>query len=771
MFIQYNRITGKSVRVSAVFIGLFAPVVISAQTLPSLPVSQVPVATYEYDAQGNITKSTQAPGVTGLSLETKFTYDTLQRRSDVTSPAGAKTKFTYSGSGEPLSVVDSRDHLTEYTRNGFGDIVKLSSPDSGVTTSSYDESGNLTTRANARGVVETFSYDAMGRLSSAIYTQSGQSTQSVSWGYDLVGPDYANGVGHLSRTDHPNGASRFKYDPQGRVTEAVQAVYASAGANSSTVVTTVKYGYTLGRLTSIIYPSGRKLEISYSGGQVVAVALAKNANSVAAPLISDIKWEPFGGASSWNWNMSSGIVSHQRYYDQSGRIIRYRLGSVYRDIGYDEADRAVSYKHYLANDGTPQVALDQSFAYDPEGRITGVVTASAAWSIAYDANGNRTSVSLNGASSIFSTEASSNRLTSVSGPSRVFTYDGAGNITSDGSGYAITYGIRGLASTVTKSGVVSNFEYDAERRRIRKFTSAGSASTRIFVYDLDGQVLGEYDQAGNALKEYVWLGSTPIAVFTANGGDASANPWVYFIHADHLNTPRIIVDQNGGRRWRWLAEPFGTSAPETNPDGLGEFVFNLRFPGQYADVETGLFQNYFRTYDPSLGRYIQSDPVGLAGGWNTYAYAEGQPTAYVDPRGLAAKCSPWVAIGYGEDTFRSKDILEDWGPWKLVGGLHKLVKKVDEGEGALLVCDYARQRFTVHMQYVDKNLIFERTCTECGKSWAERKNQVVLDETGSRVGESVEEDDMSESFSTKLYERSQDRGGRVLGLCRVYHNK
>ena len=95
-----------------------------------------------------------------------------------------------------------------------------------------------------------------------------------------------------------------------------------------------------------------------------------------------------------------------------------------------------------------------------------------------------------------------------------------------------------------------------------------------------------------------------------------------------------MLDTAGNLRWRWIADPFGTAPPETNPSNLGAFTQNLRMPGQYADSETGLFYNTLRDYDPMVGRYIESDPIGLGGVINTYAYAGGNPLRYTDPTGL-----------------------------------------------------------------------------------------------------------------------------------------
>jgi chitinase len=122
--------------------------------------------------------------------------------------------------------------------------------------------------------------------------------------------------------------------------------------------------------------------------------------------------------------------------------------------------------------------------------------------------------------------------------------------------------------------------------------------------------------------------SVPI---TVNASEAK----LFFVHSDHLNTPRLIADAAGTAVWKWdQQEPFGVNVPDENPSGLGAFDFPLRFPGQYADKESGLAYNYHRDYDSILGRYTRSDPIGLRGGLGTYTYVSNQPTRKVDPFGL-----------------------------------------------------------------------------------------------------------------------------------------
>jgi RHS repeat-associated protein len=114
-------------------------------------------------------------------------------------------------------------------------------------------------------------------------------------------------------------------------------------------------------------------------------------------------------------------------------------------------------------------------------------------------------------------------------------------------------------------------------------------------------------------------------------------PSIGNIHTDHLGTPRLIEDHSGKTVWRWdHLDPFGANPANEDPDGDGvKVVFNLRFPGQVFDKETGMHYNLFRDYDPTTGRYVQSDPIGLRGGINTYLYVDGNAIALSDVRGLA----------------------------------------------------------------------------------------------------------------------------------------
>jgi RHS repeat-associated protein len=193
---------------------------------------------------------------------------------------------------------------------------------------------------------------------------------------------------------------------------------------------------------------------------------------------------------------------------------------------------------------------------------------------------------------------------------------------------------------VTTAGGVVNYRYNGLEQRTYKTgpTSLIPTGAAYYVYDEAGKLLGEYDANKNPIYETVYLNTSPVGVLKQTGTAQSANisTSIYNVYADHLATARVITRATDEAIvWRWdSAEAFGATVPNQNPNALGTFVYNQRLPGQVFDQETGLFQNWHREYNARLGRYMQSDPIGLSGGINTYAYAGGNPLSFIDPTGL-----------------------------------------------------------------------------------------------------------------------------------------
>ncbi|MFN5995084.1 MAG: RHS repeat-associated core domain-containing protein, partial [Betaproteobacteria bacterium] len=119
-------------------------------------------------------------------------------------------------------------------------------------------------------------------------------------------------------------------------------------------------------------------------------------------------------------------------------------------------------------------------------------------------------------------------------------------------------------------------------------------------------------------------------------GDASTNGVEHYYHVDHLGTSQRLTNAQGETTWRMVSEAFGKTFVDTTlaPTTTGTTTNNLRFPGQYEDQETGTYYNYMRTYLPMVGRYGESDPIGLGGGVNTYGYVFASPMTRYDPKGL-----------------------------------------------------------------------------------------------------------------------------------------
>jgi RHS repeat-associated protein len=181
-------------------------------------------------------------------------------------------------------------------------------------------------------------------------------------------------------------------------------------------------------------------------------------------------------------------------------------------------------------------------------------------------------------------------------------------------------------------------EYDAFNRRTRK-TWAGKTTEYYWNGD---QLIAEIEADGR-LRLYIYadpLALTPLLILDYDSLKAPLDSCRrYFVFSDQIGAPTLIEDERAAEVWLASVSPFGRVEVEPG----AKIQCQLRFPGQYFDPELGLHYNRFRYYDPVLGRYLQSDPWGITGGHNLYAYRS-NPLLLADVRGLGEEgdedCKP-----------------------------------------------------------------------------------------------------------------------------------
>jgi RHS repeat-associated protein len=572
--------------------------------------------TFGYDNNGNQT-SIAAP----LSRNTINAYDALNRLSRITDPASGVTQFGYDANDNLASVKDPRNLTTSYGHNGFGDVTQQVSPDSGTTNNTYDSGGNLKTVTDARSALATYSYDALNRVSQIAYAD-----QTISFTYDVG----TNGKGRLSGASDANHSLSWAYDTHGRVTGKGQTI--------GSVTKSVGYGYTNGDLTSTLTPSGQTITYGYTNHRITSITV----NSTV--LLSAVTYDPFGPANGWTWGNSTAAG---RTYDTDAKLTAINAAGDPISFGYDNAFRIT----VIMDTGTS--ANSWTLGYDALDRVNAASKSGTSYGFTYDANGNRLSQTGTSAST-FTPASTSNRLNSTTGAlARTYLYDAAGN-TQSYSNLAFVYNQRGRMSSVTVGRTATDYFYNALGQMIKK--TVGNTTT-LLMYDEAGHLLAEYSSSGALIQETVWMGDIPVATLRPNGSAIS----IYYVHTDQLNAPRKVTrPSDNGLMWRWDADPFGTVTPNQNPSKLGTFIYNLRFPGQYYQAETGLNYNYFRDYDPATGRYLESDPIGLKGGLNTYAYVQENPISQTDPTGLVQQCPLRAQIFLGMFPIGGAPLVTFW---------------------------------------------------------------------------------------------------------------
>lgn len=583
--------------------------------------------TYGYDAESNVVSVTDA-----LGRQATQSRDPLNRLSrllqDVTGTGqptqNTETKFTYNVFDQVTKVTDPKGLDTTYTYNAFGDRTQLISPDTGATTYTFDAAGNVKTATDARGVTRINTHDALNRLTATTFPDA---SQNVSYAYDLAssvcpaGEQF--GQGRRATMTDSSGNTAYCYDRFGQLVRKVQT--------TNGVMLTVKYAYNVaGQLTGLTYPDGTVADYTHdSRGRIASIGVTPPGGTREL-LLTISGYNPFGPATGWTYGNGRAFT---RTFD-----LNYAVQSL-RDTAVGGLDLGFARNEVLQITAVHNAALATparvKFDYDRLDRLTKFRDGSTdvvQEAYEYDTTGNRTKFTNNGGADTYAYGSSNHRLSTVGGVARGF--DAIGNTTSiGGTAKEFVYGANGRMAQVKQAGAaLMNYAYNGSGQRVRSYLGTSNTYT---VYDVAGQWLGDYGNGGVAIQQAVWLNENPVGLVV---GAPVAVGRLHYVQPDHLGTPRAVIDPvRNVAVWTWdmASEVFGNSAPNQDPDlDATAFVFNMRFPGQRYDAASGLNHNYFRDYEPSTGRYIQSDPIGLSGGISTYGYAYSSPTTAADPLGL-----------------------------------------------------------------------------------------------------------------------------------------
>jgi RHS repeat-associated protein len=601
---------------------------------------------YGYDQKGRVTSEARTIG--GVIATTGYSYDAAGRMTGMTYPSGRTLTYAFDAlgrvnrietSGGGTSQVVLQDvayqpfgpvkgftfgNLQPYAR-GFdldGRIASHSLADQ-TKVLAFDAASRIT-RIESQGAPTNFAdygYDALDRLTSTILPAS-----TFGFSYDPVGnrlskstasgtdsysyPPTSNRLSSISGgttktyAHDPNGSITsdglvgFVYDPRGRLvasTSAIGTTTYQVNALGQRVRKTSSLGDivfhydTQGRLIAESAPTGAPLrEYLWLGDQPVAVAAYSGGGACpASPSVDTSRsFSAFErrermevrsgrpGERGWEW----GLGTNTRDFEASARAdLDWVSGKPYGfQLSYDGAGNA----RVVVRDGTAELFnLVWSGGMDTGNALRFVVRSPEGIGA-----GNRIALA----------------ITSIDGQPVADTLVTAGDDTA--SNVSRVYAGESLRNGYTVEGTVT-------------FTFTGG-----------------YPPRGSRLDLTVTAGNV-----TCEGSAEAGPPVLYYVHSDHLNTPRAITNQAQQLLWRWEnQEPFGNSPPEENPSGIGSFEFPLRFPGTYADRETGTLYNGHRDLDPATGRYFQPEPLGLFGDINLYRYARNNPLRFIDPDGRQA---------------------------------------------------------------------------------------------------------------------------------------
>ncbi|MDO3382376.1 RHS repeat-associated core domain-containing protein [Gilvimarinus algae] len=606
---------------------------------------------YEYDAAG---RRTLEADLNDLSRIRRYTYDSLDRliKEEVLGVnTTVESEYEYDALGNIVRVKDGNQGAFVFTYDALSRRVSEQRPMGELTTIHYNNRDEQVKVVTPRGSKLTYEYAPWGGLERVDVFSSEASTVSEyhqRFEYDLntnihksydsrisAIPLYTYEYDTLDRLAHttvhyiPGGDRElaFEYNDRG--------LQKSITYNNGVVQTVNTFQYdTLNRLKSANLV-GRAYSAFYSEDN--RLEGVDNSNGTMARF----EYRPAGELKSVHYHHGAKTIEALVYgFDAIGR----------RDSVNDK-------------DGT------HTYEYDSFDRLTSVLYDPSKglrdFSAEYDAIGNRKEAD----------EPNAYRYDTnqqlIGMDQYTLDYDDAGNLinqeTNQGT-RVFSYDAFERLSQFTQGTTTATYQYDNIGRRISKTVNG---NTTWFLWQ-GSSLIAEFTELGSVVAEskrydYFLSDLLPAQVETSNG--------IHTIHGDHLGTARFATRIDGKVAWRANSEAFGKAFIYNDVDKDGQsLVLNTRFPGQYYDAESGLHYNLHRYYDPKLGRYISSDPIGLGGGINTYGYAYANPITYIDPTGelgLAGGLAGGLGnLGYQLSRNGGRFDCVDWGDvisWALMG--------------------------------------------------------------------------------------------------------
>lgn len=580
--------------------------------------------TMTYDAVGRPLTVTNP-----LGQATTTSYDTLNRPVKVTYPQQLFEKFAYTGPNL-TGVTDKAGKTWSFKYNALGWLTSETFPDGKVRHYRYNADGMITTSLDRRGTTSaiTYGYDDKHRLVqrgadgvSTKYSYPDSHTVRMSNGeaVETVSTHPGNGLLHKTTTTIGGPASSHSY-------EVERLLDGFSGWSLSGVDVKRYQGTTLLRTDSVRYqPDHRPLDTTL-GAAMSVVDMSGRTTTLGFDTAGRPARTTFpNGVTQFNYFTTDGRLSGTSFSPAS---VDVPLGAGY---AYDLVNRRST---RTSSDGRTR----WSYGYDTFGQISEYQTAELRastncnpsyeicdeeWvttrfgSYTYDAAGNRTD---SGAA----IETKSNRYVQFNG--YTLGYDAEGNLTSKSTpsfSQTLTWNSLQQLTSVTTNGTTVTYGYAPSGKRLRR-TEGGQSI--YYVYDEDDLAM-EVDASGNPLRAYThWPGvDLPLSVRVTSGGQES----VYYYTMEAPGHVTGVLNASGGVAGQFRYAPFGEV--ESGSDTTGQ---PLRYMARELDPSTGLYYVRARWYDQTLARFISEDPIGLAGGMNTYAYVGNDPVNRRDPSGL-----------------------------------------------------------------------------------------------------------------------------------------